>query len=148
MRLTQKPLRRPGALAGARSDVDPTGKAQPSPGRDPANDLYDRGCELLLAAQGLRSAACARGSTPAFAATVGCIDASLEALADAVAAMRREAARQVPRAHASDRSAPGSSAEDAAREFSELADALSGAHDAAGRMRERLGPLLVHLTLP
>jgi hypothetical protein len=119
-----------------------------APARDPANDLYDRACELLLAAQGLRSAAGARGSTTAFAATVGCIDASLEALADAVAAMRREAAREVTRARDTGRSAPETEVKDAAREFSTLADALTRAHDVAGHMRERLGPFLARLTLP
>lgn len=142
----QTPFLRQGALDDA--PVEPAGRAQASPGRDPANDLYDRACDLLLAAQGLRSAAGARGSTPAFAATVGCVDASLEAMAGAVSAMRREAVRQLARAQASDQPAAVTSAADAVREFSELADALAEAHDAAGRMRERLGPLLAHLTLP
>ena len=122
--------------------------SRPVPARDPANDLYDRACELLLAANGLRSAAGERGSATAFAATVGCIDASLEALADAVAAMRRETAREVRLARAVDEPLPDNEAEDAAREFSSLADALTRAHDAAGRMRERLGPFLARLTLP
>ena len=114
--------------------------------RDPANDLYDRACELLLAAQGLRSAAGARGATPSYAASVGCIDASLEALTDAVAAMRREAAREAERTRtAGERLAE---ADDAGREFSALAEALWRAHLAAGRMRERLGPFLARLTLP
>ncbi len=114
--------------------------------RDPANDLYDHACELLIAAQGLRSAAGARGATPSYAATVGCIDASLEALTDAVAAMRREAAREARRTRPAGE--PVAEADDAGREFSALADALSRAHHAAGRMRERLGPFLARLTLP
>jgi hypothetical protein len=116
------------------------------PARDPANDLYDRACELLLAAQELRSAAGVGGTTPAFAATVGCIDASLEALEESVSAMRREAARESMRGQASDGSMH-SAADDAAREFSALVEALSGAHEAASRMRERLGPFLARLTL-
>lgn len=117
------------------------------PGRDPANELYDRACELLLAAQGIRSAAGVRGSTPAFAAAVGCIDASLAALADGASAMRREATHVVTRARESDQYTQQISAADAAREFSSLAEALTGAHQAAGRMRERIGPLLAGLTL-
>jgi hypothetical protein len=114
--------------------------------RDPANDLYDQACDLLIAAQGVRSAAGARGATPSYAATVGCIDSSLEALTDAVVAMRREAAREAERIRSADGSA--TEADDAGREFSALAEALSRAHLAAGRMRERLGPFLARLTLP
>lgn len=113
--------------------------------RDPANDLYDHACDLLLAAQGLRSAAGVRGATPSYAATVGCIDASLEALTDAVAAMRSEAAREADRARGAGHAF--TEADDAGREFSALAEALSRAHLAAGRMRERLGPFLARLTL-
>jgi hypothetical protein len=113
--------------------------------RDPANDLYDQACELLIAAQGVRSAAGARGATPSYAATVGCIDASLEALTGAVAAMRREAAREAERTRAAGEPLAGAAA--AGREFSALAEALSRAHLAAGRMRERLGPFLARLTL-
>jgi hypothetical protein len=111
--------------------------------RDPSHELYDQACELLLAAQSLRSAAGTRGSAPAIAATVGCLDATLEALADAVAAMRGEAAREVSRA---EDSMPD--AADAGREFSELVAAIGSAHRAAGRMRERIGPVLARLTLP
>ena len=118
--------------------------AQPGPARrDPSHELYDQACELLFAAQGLRAAAGTRGSAPAIAATVGCLDATLEALADAVAAMRGEATRELSRA---DVSIPG--AADAAREFSELVAAIGSAHEAAGRMRERVGPVLARLTLP
>jgi hypothetical protein len=111
--------------------------------RDPAHELYDQACELLFAAQALRAAAGTRGSAPAIAATVGCLDASLDALADAVRAMRGEAAREVSRAGAS---VPG--AEDAGREFSEFASAIALAHRTAGQMRERVGPMLAQLTLP
>jgi hypothetical protein len=113
--------------------------------RDPANDLYDRACELLLAAQGLRTAAGVRSATPSYAATVGCIDASLGVLTDAVAAMRREATREAERTRAAGE--PLVEADEAAREFSALTEALWRAHLAAGRMRERLGPFLTRLTL-
>ena len=111
--------------------------------RDPAHELYDQACELLVAARSLRAAAGARGSAPAFAATAGCLEASLEALADAARAMRREAVRQVLRP---DPSPPD--AESAGRAFSELAAALASAHRAAGQLRERSGPMLARLTLP
>jgi HAMP domain-containing protein len=107
--------------------------------REPAHELYDQACELLFAAQALRDAAGTRGSAPAIAATIGCLDASLEALAEAVRAMRGEASR-------AGSSAPG--AEDAGREFSEFVAAIASAHRTAGEMRERVGPMLAQLTLP
>ena len=113
--------------------------------RDPALELYDQACELLLAAQAVRDVAGARGAAPSFAATVGCLDASLEALSQAVEAMRREAARAVGQAG---RPAGEGSAEAARREFTELVVALEAAHQAAGQMRERVGPMLARLTLP
>src|SRR4051794_4419466 len=66
-------------------------KPRRAPSRDAANELYDRACDLLLAAEGIRTAAGEAGSAPAIAATLGCIEASLEALEQATAAMRREA---------------------------------------------------------
>jgi hypothetical protein len=59
-----------------------------TPARDPANRLYDEACALLDAAQGLRAAAAPRRSTPAIAATLGCVEASLDALATAADVMR------------------------------------------------------------
>ncbi len=58
---------------------------------DPAQELYDCACELLLVAQALRSAAAEPGAEAAIAATIGCFSAALEGLAEGVIAMRREA---------------------------------------------------------
>ena len=52
--------------------------------RDPANELYDQACSLLEAAQGLRAAAGSRRTGPALAATLGCIEASLQQLREAM----------------------------------------------------------------
>jgi hypothetical protein len=60
--------------------------------------------------------------------------------------MRGEAAREAERARGAGQAL--TEADDAGREFSALAEALSRAHLAAGRMRERLGPFLARLTLP
>jgi hypothetical protein len=60
----------------------------PTPERDPANRLYDEACALLDAAQGIGAAAAPRRSAPAIAATLGCVEASLDALATAADAMR------------------------------------------------------------
>jgi hypothetical protein len=59
-----------------------------TPERDPGNRLYDEACALLDAAQGIRAAAAPRRSAPAIAAALGCVEASLDALATAAAAMR------------------------------------------------------------
>ena len=59
-----------------------------TPERDPANRLYDEACALLDAAQGIRAAAAPRRSAPAFAVTLGCVEASLDALATAADAMQ------------------------------------------------------------
>jgi hypothetical protein len=67
-----------------RSDASP----KRTPTRDPANRLCDEACALLAAAQGLRAAAAPRRSTPAIAATLGCVEASLDALATAADVMR------------------------------------------------------------
>jgi hypothetical protein len=116
--------------------------------RDPARELYDRACDLLLAAKEMSAAAREPGSAPAIAATVGGLDASLAALSGAVAAMRLEATRHTarPGGAASD-SLPTDAIRSLQREFSGLIDALVAAHRAADQTRERVGPMLAHLTL-
>jgi hypothetical protein len=116
-----------------------------APARDSTNELYDRACDLLAAAEGVRSAAVEPGSAAAIAAALGCLETSLEALAHATAAMRREADRQLSRRQAS--ALPGVSGDHARQGFSELVQALEDAHRAADRLRERTGPLLAQLTL-
>jgi hypothetical protein len=116
--------------------------------RQPTRELYDRACELLLAAQGLNAAARKPGSAPAIAATAGCLDASLAALSNAVAAMRLEATRHAARSDgAASDSLPTDAMHELQREFSELVDALAAAHRAADETRERVGPVLAQLTL-
>ena len=56
-----------------------------SPGRDPATELHTRARELLDAAEGLRRAAAAPGSSPAIAASLGSLEAALDELAAAAA---------------------------------------------------------------
>jgi hypothetical protein len=108
-----------------------------------ATNLYDGACDLLYAAQQMRAAASERGATPALAATLGCIDAALDALVDAVSSMRREALAELRIASAE--SPTATAAVD--REFAALVDVLRAAHAACDRTRERTGPLLAQLTL-
>ena len=108
-----------------------------------ATNLYDGACDLLYAAQQMRAAASERGATPAFAAAVGCLDAALDALADAVESMRREALAELGIASAESPTAVAA----IDREFAALVDVLRAAQAACDRTRERTGPLLAQLTL-
>ena len=101
--------------------------------------LYDSACELLFAAQQLRAAAGMRDSVPATAATIGCIDATLDTLAEAVKAMRQAAVAELETDDAAV-AAIGS-------EFSSLVEALRLAQEACDRARERTAPILAQLSL-
>ena len=124
------------------SIVDRSRRRRP---RDSTNELYDRACDLLSAAEGIRRAAAEPGSAPGIAATLGCVEASLEALAHATAAMRREADRQLSRHDAG--SVSGVSGDHARHAFSDLVRALEDAHRATDQLRARTGPLLARMTL-
>jgi hypothetical protein len=111
------------------------------------NELYDRACDLLLAAEGIRRAAAEPSAAAATAATLGCVEASLEALTHGTAAMRRAADRELSRCEAASSDAAPVSREDVHVAFSELVRALENSRHAAGQLRERTGPLLARLTL-
>jgi hypothetical protein len=143
MSILDKPRRK--ARAGPTRDGD----ARPSrvaATRDASNELYNHACDLLLAAEAVRAASAETAAAPGFAATLGCMEASLEALAHATAAMRR-----TTDAHVAGRgpAAPERFAlaqEDAQREFCELIEALNAAHHAADQLRQRAGPLLAQMS--
>jgi len=60
----------------------------PSPiSRDPDNELYDRGCDLVEAATAIRRAADSRQAGRAVPAVLGCIEAALQELLWASAAL-------------------------------------------------------------
>jgi hypothetical protein len=114
---------------------------------DPAQELYDRACDLLIAAQELHAAASEPGIAMATPATLGCLEAALAELASAVASMRAEALRHLARANSIVPEALGDlSPQEAQREFSALAEALRTAERATNATRNRLGPLLAELT--
>lgn len=62
--------------------IQPTGRLTQVP-RDPSNELYDRACDLLDAAQRLSRALDLPGTEPALAATLGCVQAALHELTGA-----------------------------------------------------------------
>lgn len=101
--------------------------------------LYDSACELLFAAQQLRAAAGERDALPATAATIGCIDATLGALAQAVDEMRNAAVAELD--------ADKRAAAAIGREFALLSDAVRDARDACDEARERTAPILAQLSL-
>jgi hypothetical protein len=63
--------------------------------RDPVNELYDCACDLLHATHEFRSAAGRAGSAPALAATLGCIEGSLDALCQSMDNLRALAVEQL-----------------------------------------------------
>jgi hypothetical protein len=112
--------------------------------RRSVTQLYDSACELLFAAQQLRAAAGERDSAPAMAATIGCIDATLEALSESMAAMRRTAVAELTAAGDDGQSVAAVVVE---RELAVVADAIKVAQAACDQARERTAPILAQLTL-
>jgi hypothetical protein len=114
------------------------------PERNPANQLYDEACALLAAAQGVRAAAEPRRSAPAIAASLGCVEASLEELATAVAVMQVAAL-----APSTDASAAGDPVDrerlQIRASLDQLARDLSASRSSCAAAREFVGPLLANL---
>jgi hypothetical protein len=134
--------------AGSRSAQHASGMANQALMRQRRNSvtrLYDSACELVFAAQELRSAACERDSAPAMPATIGCIDATLEAVGQAIAAMSRTAVAEVTAARGEGGQA--GVADLVESEFAALADAIRLAQAACDRARERTAPALAQLAL-
>jgi hypothetical protein len=99
---------------------------------DPARELCERASELLEATQRLRRGAAAPGSWPAIAAALGCVEAALNELSEAVADMGL---------HASTRT--GGAAATATRDlFERLRLQLTLAQSTCGAARDNAGSLL------
>jgi|SRR6478609_4390467 len=131
--------------AKARAVGDPHAMAIHAPmgkQKEPVTRLYDCACELLFAAQNLGAAATDRDATPAVAATVGCFDSTLDALADAIGDMRRATVAVTSRGDYP-RQAPAV----LERELGALEDAVRAAGTVCDRARERTAPILTQLTL-
>lgn len=54
--------------------------------RDPVNELYDRGCDLVEAATAIRRAVADPAGSRAIPAVLGCVEFALDELAEAAAA--------------------------------------------------------------
>jgi hypothetical protein len=133
------------ALARARRAATWARRPKASSAQNAANALYDGACDLLAAAHAMRAAAELDGSTTAIAATLGCIDSTLDELTSAVEAMRRQALNDLSRSalEIGERVAVG----ETERAFSDFANALRGARRSADSMRQRVGPHVAQLTL-
>lgn len=116
--------------------------------RDPASDLYERACDLIEAAAGLRDAAERNGNQPAVAATLGCIEIALadiaatgELLAAGVARSIDGPVRLVLGADANALDAT------IAHDLETAVDAIRRASSACESARASAGPLLASLTV-
>jgi hypothetical protein len=96
--------------------------------RDPVNELYDRGCDLVEAAAAIRVAATSAEAVRAVPAVLGCMEAALDALAQASIELQATF-RGAPE------STPGSAAPRADRGIAHLENALCDAQVAAAAAR-------------
>jgi hypothetical protein len=120
-----------------------------SPGsREPDNELYDRGCDLVEAATAIRRAAASREAGRAVPAVLGCIEAALQELLWASAALEQTTL---------DLSAPVTERSNARTEritermqrgYGNLQSALSDAQGAAAAARSLAGRALLGVSLP
>src|SRR5690349_19705016 len=99
--------------------------------RDPVNELYDRACDLLYAADQFRSAAARSGATDGVVATLGCLEACFDALKESVASIRARALEHLN----SERVERSAAVELMSTELDGLAQELEGVGRAAGVAR-------------
>ena len=102
--------------------------------RDPANELYDRACDVLAASLALRDASTSTGAVPSAAATLGCLEAAFEEIAGAVGELRT-ALYNADLADVLERRR-------AARRFDDLRRDLRAVQTSAARSRQATGRLL------
>jgi hypothetical protein len=116
--------------------------------RDPATELYERACDLIDVAAGLRDAAERNGSQPAVAATLGCIEIALGDIAAAGELLAKGVAHSIDGrvrlvlghdANAVDAAIAG--------DLEAAVDALRCAGSACRSARASAGPLLADLTV-
>jgi hypothetical protein len=116
--------------------------------RDPASELYERACDLIEAAAGLRDAAERNGNQPAVAATLGCVEIALADIATAgellAAGVARSIDGRVRLVLGTDANALDASI---AHDLETAVDAIRCASGACESARANAGPLLAGLTV-
>lgn len=114
--------------------------------RDPANELFDRACDLLLAGRELREAAEHTGHSAAVAASLNCVEATLGELADTCRALGRGSDERLSSAEEVLGAPLSLSREEFSERFDETAARLDEAREACERARATVGPTLAGLT--
>jgi hypothetical protein len=117
----------------AMSVLHPTRSSVPRAERDPAHVLYDHASEVLFTAQGLRAAASLEGAEPAFAATFGCLESAVDALAQAIDTLTQSAVAHVD--------ADDEAALRLALQGQDASHLLRVARDVLGAIRDRVGAI-------
>ena len=122
----------------------PTRRAIAGHRRDPANELYDRACDVVAAAAELRDAASRDNNDAAVAASLGCLEAALSDIAGAIEELRDSSLLRIARARLTlgDRIDAG----DTGGEFDAAVTAVRAAGAACNEVRGAVGPLLAELT--
>ena len=114
--------------------------------RDPANELYDRACDIVAAAAELRDASRHDNNDAAVAATLNCLEVALRDVAAALDALSATSARRIAGAWPAVGERAAVDADEAHREFDAAGDAVRAAGDACGEVRRVVGPLLAELS--
>ena len=109
--------------------------------RDPANELYDRACDLLEAARELHLAAARAGNVEAIAATLGCAEAALGELAETYRVLHEVSDVMLRRRGV----AGGGQHLEAGARFAGAVAALDRARMASDAARAAVGPSLAEL---
>lgn len=114
--------------------------------RDPANELYDRACDVLAAAAALRDVSSSENNDAAIAATLGCLEVTLDDVAVAVEQLRNASVRRITSAWPVLHDQALADAHDAGDQFGAASSAIRAASRACADLRETVGPLLAELT--
>ncbi len=114
-----------------------------SSARAPDNELYDRGCDLVVAATAIRRVADAPEAVRAVPAVLGCIEAALRELLCAAAALEQTSARTVEPQTRSIGSSAERRSERMQRGYANLQTALADAERASAAARSLAGRALV-----
>ena len=130
--------------APARADLA-LGGAPLAPRRDPAHALYEEAAGLLSAARALEAASRAPGALAALGPTLACVEASLDAIAEAATQLGDGVAGRLswPPLDAHDMRADRA---EARQHFGRLVSALEASREASTRTRVSVGPIVAELT--
>jgi hypothetical protein len=122
-----------------------THRFRPQPLRDPANELYDRACDLVAATAELRATAVGTHNDAAVAATLNCLEAALEDAACVVDHLQVGSTRRIRSAWPVLGEEASIVSRSISGEFADAAAAIRAAARACGHLRQAAGPLLAEL---